>query len=221
MEKKNAIILIVSGLILALSIGVVYFLVIPARQQAEQQEAQNIQLKAQIDAKKNYYAVIDAKIKSLQAAGWEEKRKSIEVNFTSSPFFIAKTNVFLGTMVTGSGMTLLSATHSPSVSVKTSVQASESEVKISKATAAKEKTAQPANPVTYFDRLQGPVKKTSFNLSVVGTYASFKKLLSDLESQTRIVTVKSVAVGSSELKGAGKKQYSVSTFNMVIDVYSY
>ena len=222
MEKKNITILIVSGLILILSLAFAYFFAMPAYKQIGQQESAIVQMKAQIDAQKNYYSVIDSKVKALEDAGWAEKEQSIEVNFTSSPFFIPKMNSFFQTMATGSGMTLSSVTSSAPVSVKTqatSQSSSESEVKISKDTATSQET-QPPKATTYFDQLQGPVNKTTFNLSLTGSYNSFKKFLSDMEGQTRIATVKSVSVSSSQ-QGEGKKTVSTSVFNLTVDVYSY
>lgn len=220
MEKRDTKILIVSGLIFLLSIGVVYFLVIPAYNQIGVQDDQIEQIKAQIDARNNYYSKLEAKVVALENAGWSEKKKSIEVNFTSSPFFVSKMNVFFRTMASGSGMTLSSITASSPTSVKAVAQTkqSESDVKISKSTA--DSSQQQTVQTTYLDRLQGPVKKTTFNISVSGTYNSFKKLLSDLESQTRVITVKSVSVSSSQA-ATGKKTSSLSSFNLVVDAYSY
>lgn len=218
MEKRNTKILVIAGLILLLSIGVVYFLVLPAYKQMGVQDDQIMQIKEQIEARNNYYSTVEAKVRALADSGWAEKKKTIEVNFTSSPFFVPKMNVFFRTMVSSSGMTLSGITASPAVSVKTVAQPattkSGEEVQISSGSTAT------SIPTTYFDRLQGPVKKVTFNLSVSGTYNSFKKLLSDLETQTRIVTVKSVSVSSS-LQGAGKSASNLSTFNLVVDTYSY
>jgi len=222
MDKKSATILIVSALIFILSIGVIYFLIMPAYKQAGEQGNQIIQLKAQIDAKNNYYAVIESKMTALEDAGWAEKRKSIEVNFTSSPFFIPKINTFFQALVSGSGMTLSSLTGSPAVSAKSAPQAQSSgEVKISKDSSTQEKAAEQPVATTYFDQLQGPVNKVSFNIAVNGTYSAFKKLLSDLEGQTRIVTIKNIAVSSSSQQGSGKKITNTSLYNLTVDVYSY
>jgi Tfp pilus assembly protein PilO len=216
MEKRSQTILIISGLIFLLSLAMAYFLVMPAYKQIGVQDSQIQQMKAQIDLKKNYYATVESKARALEDAGWAEKKKSIEVNFISSPFFTAKLNAFFKTLVAGSGTTFSSFTSSSPVSARTGAaqSSSDSEVKISTATETKVAT-------TYFDQLQGPVNKISCNLIVSGTYSAFKKLLSDMESQTRIITVKSIAVSSSSEQGTGKKAANVSSFNLVIDVYSY
>jgi hypothetical protein len=133
-------------------------------------------------------------------------------------------NVFFRTMISAAGMTSAGITASPAISVKTIPQTVQggSNVKISTSTVSTEQATvqQTTTSSSYFDRLQGSVKKTTFNIVVSGTYNSFKKFLSDLENQTRIVTVKSVSVSSSQ-QGTGKNITNLSNFNLVVDVYSY
>ncbi|MFA5715768.1 MAG: hypothetical protein WC998_08505, partial [Candidatus Paceibacterota bacterium] len=127
MEKNNTIILIVSGLILILSVGVIYFLAIPAYKEVGIQDQQISQIKSQIEAKKNYYIAIDSQSKALEDAGWVEKKKSIEVNFTSTPFYIPKMNNFFQTVVTASGMNLSNITSSSFTPVKSVVESKSTE----------------------------------------------------------------------------------------------
>ena len=68
----------VAGLILLLSIGVIYFLIMPAYRQMGVQDNQIKQIKEQIDARNNYYTTVESKVKALEDAGWAEKKKSIE-----------------------------------------------------------------------------------------------------------------------------------------------
>lgn len=221
MEKNNTIILIVSGLILILSIGVVYFLTMPAYKQIGVQDQQIIQLKSQIEAKQNYYISIDSQSKQLEDAGWAEKKKSIEVNFTSTPFYIPKMNNFFQTVITSSGMILSNITSSSPVSAKSAseTESTGSDTKTDENNSSSQGTQQ-SSTANYLNQLQGPVNKISFNVSVTGTYNSFKKFLSDLETQTRIVTVKSISVSTSQ-QGLGKKSLNTSLFNLVVDTYSY
>jgi len=222
MEKKSLTILIISGLILLISLAVVYLFVLPTYNQIKQQEVVTGQIKTQIDARKNYYTVVDSKVKALEAAGWAQKKDSIEVNFTSSPFFVPKLNSFFRTIVAGSGMTLSSVTSSAPVSAKSAPvsQSTDTTSATKSSSTSQVKEVQQSKPSTYFDQLQGPVNKVTVNLSVTGTYSAFKKLLSDFEGQTRIITVKSIAVSASQA-GSGKKAASISSFSLVVDVYSY
>lgn len=219
MDKKISTILIISGLILLLSLGVIYFLAIPAYKEVGAQDVQIQQLKDKIDDRNNYYTTVESQVLALEAAGWSTKKERIEINFISSPFFTVKLNEFFKTLVTGSGMTLSKITSSPAVSVKTVSQttSTSSEVQISKDTS---DTQQEVVNTSYFSQLQGPVKKVSCNLSVIGTYNSFKKLLADMESQTRIITVNSISVTSAGQE-TGKNASNLSNFSLAVDVYSY
>lgn len=222
MEQKNKI-LIISGMIVLVAAGVFYFLILPINRQIGAQNDAIDQIKAQISAKQNYYNVVEAKIAALNDAGWADKEKMIEVNFTSSPFYVAKMSYFFRTVASGSGVAISNISAAPAVSVKTvpQVAAKGSEaVQISKETAS-EGQSQQTTATSYLDQLQGPVKKVTFSMSVAGTYDSFKKFLSDLETQTRIITVKSIEVSSSQDSGTGKKTVSLTNFNLVVDAYSY
>ncbi|MFA5086504.1 MAG: type 4a pilus biogenesis protein PilO [Candidatus Paceibacterota bacterium] len=221
MEQKNKI-LIISGMIVLVAVGVFYFLILPLNGQIKAQNEAIGQIKSQIAAKQNYYNVVEAKLQALSDAGWADKEKMIAVNFTSSPFYVAKMSYFFRTVAAGSGVTISNISAAPAVSVKTVAQTSTKEketVQIST-----EKTAEEQKQVVstgYLDQLKGPVKKITFTLAVTGTYSSFKKFLSDLETQTRIITVKNIEVVSSGDSGTGKKTVSLTNFNLTVDAYSY
>ncbi len=227
MDKKNTKILVIAVAVIVVSLGIAYFLDFSKWKEISSLNSQIAQTKASIEAKKSYYTVIDSKMLALNNAGWSSKKESIAVNFTSSPFFIPKINTFFQTMVLGSGMTMSGITSSTATSVKSTVQAvasTDSGTKSTKSTKTSETTTTTTNTATstYFDQLQGPVQRTTVNLNVMGTYSAFKNLLSQFENQTRIITIKSIAVSSAgqdtSKKGVIKNNL---TFNIVLDVYSY
>ena len=221
MEQKNKI-LIISGMIVLVAVGVFYFLILPLNRQIKAQNEAIGQIKSQISAKQNYYNVVEAKIQALSDAGWADKEKMIAVNFTSSPFYVPKMSYFFRTVAAGSGVTISNISAVPAVSVKAVAQTSTKEketVQIS--TEKKEEEQKQAVSTGYLDQLKGPVKKITFTLAVTGTYSSFKKFLSDLETQTRIITVKNIEVVSSGESGTGKKTVSLTNFNLTVDAYSY
>jgi Tfp pilus assembly protein PilO len=84
-------------------------------------------------------------------------------------------------------------------------------------------STQEVTPQTgsYLSQLQGPIKKTTINLSVAGTYAEFKNLLSLFEGQTRIITIKSVTVSAAGQEVKGKTTVNNHSFSVILDVYSY
>jgi len=62
--------------------------------------------------------------------------------------------------------------------------------------------------------IKGPVKSTSFTLSVSGSYQNFKKLLKTFEKQAFLISVKSVSFSSVAEDGT-------SSFSLTGEIYSY
>jgi Tfp pilus assembly protein PilO len=227
MQEKSRTLLI-SFLVFAASLAVLYFFVLPKNKELVKDEAQIAQLNENINTKKAYQEVIDEQVGALDAAQWAAKEPSIAINFTSSPFYVSKMQYFFKSIATSSGVSLDSLTYSSSVSVKAAAvqQPSGSAVKVSTATSAASGTQ--ASPTGYYAQLTGPVKKTTFNLSVSGTYNNFKNFLTQLEGQTRIATVRNITFGGvSDASGStiatkskAKKAANLS-FQLVVDTYSY
>jgi hypothetical protein len=179
------------------------------------------QVESLISAKKSYYAIIDSKIDALNSAGWTEKKNSIAINFDSSQFFVPKINSFFKTIVASSGMDLGSMTSStpePLVQPQTPTT-NQTEDGAKTSVQGTQEVAQQAG--SYLGQLQGPVKKTTINLNVTGTYAEFKNLLSLFEGQTRIITIKSITVSAAGQELKGKTAVNNLNFSVVLDVYSY
>jgi hypothetical protein len=226
MQKKNIKIVLIAVAVIITSFCIAYFLDFSKWNEVRGLDAQIKQTKASIEAKKSYYTIIDSKMGALTSAGWSTKKQSIAVNFTSTPFFIPKTNSFLQTMVLGNGMSLVGITSSSAVGVKASDQPVAKTESTSKSTKKTEVVATTPQPVeqAYFNKLQGPIKRTTVNLNVAGSYTAFKNLLSQLENQTRIITIKNVVVApaTQEMSKDGKPIATNNlTFNVVLDVYSY
>jgi len=220
MDINKVKIIVSIGLIMT-AVGTAYFLDFPKWREINSVDGQITQVKSQIEAKKNYYAVIDLKIKALDDAGWSDKRDSLKINFDSSLFFTPKINNFFKAIVESSGMKLSSMTSSLPESTKIQPQVStmktESGVEISKT-----QEIIPAVSNT-FNQLQGPIRKTTVNLNVTGTYGAFKNLLNLFQGQTRIITIKSVAVSSAGQSEGIKTKSLINnlSFSIILDVYSY
>ncbi len=217
---KNIKILI-SVIIFIGAIGTAYSLSLPKWEEINGVDGQIKQMEALTNAKKNYYATIDTEIEALNNAGWAEKKNSIMINFDSSLFFTPKINNFFRTIVSSSGMTLEGMTNSlPEGGSSQVTTTSENGTKTSRgAETTQTLTQQNSNNLS---QTQGSTKKTTVNLNVTGTYNNFKNLLSLFAGQTRIVTIKSISVSSSnqeELKGRVK--VNNHSFSLVLDVYSY
>lgn len=223
MDINKVKILISIGLIIA-ALGIAYALDFSKWKEIGGVESQIVQVKQQIQTKQNYYASIDSKIKALHDAGWDDKKDSIAINFDASLFFTPKINNFFKTIVASSGMNLSSMTNSSPESIKAQAQVVAPKTENGTELSQTEETVQTA-PVSSgnFGQIQGPVRKTAINLSVSGTYAAFKNLLTQLQNQTRIASIKSITVSSSSGQegGIGSKGALNLSFNIILDVYSY
>jgi hypothetical protein len=220
MDINKVKILIAVGLIIG-ALVIAYALDFSKWKEIKNIDSQILQVKSQIEAKKSYYAVIDSKIKALDEAGWESKKDSIAINFDSSLFFTPKINNFFNTIVALSGMKLSSMTSSLPEPVKSQPQTTtttESGAEISKV----DTTTVPVTS-NNLSQLQGPVRKTTINLNVTGTYIAFKNLLTQFQEQTRIINIKSIAVSSAGQEEGIKTKSTVNnlSFSIILDVYSY
>lgn len=219
----NKVKILIAVVLVIGALGIAYALDFSKWKEIKNVDGQIVQVKSQIEAKRNYYTSIDSKIKALNDAGWEDKRSSIAINFDSSLFFTPKINNFFKAIVASSGMKLSSMTNSSPESVKSQPQTTtttESGTEISKTDTSTATTPVASNN---FSQLQGPVRKTTVNLNVTGTYSAFKNLLTLFQDQTRIITIKSIAVSSAGQEEGIKTKSAVNnlSFNIILDIYSY
>jgi hypothetical protein len=219
-KKVKKIKLLISVLIFIAAVCVAYLLDTSKWKEIDNVKSQISQVESLISAKKSYYAIIDSKIEALNNAGWTEKKNSIAINFDSSQFFVPKINNFFKTIVASSGMDLTSMTSSAAESVVSSAPATNQTEDGAKSSVQDTQT-EVQSTSNYLSQLQGPVKKTTINLSVAGTYTEFKNLLSLFENQTRVITVKSVTVSSAEQEVKGKTTINNHSFSVILDIYSY
>ncbi|MCK9445587.1 hypothetical protein M0Q50_01675 [bacterium] len=221
----NKVKILIAVVLVIGALGIAYALDFSKWKEIKEVDNQIVQVKSQIQAKKNYYASIDSKIKALNDAGWDSKKDSIAINFDSSLFFTPKINNFFKTIVTLSGMQLSSMTSSLPESIKSQSQVptttTETGTEISKV----DEISNATTPVTSnnFSRLQGPIRKTTINLNVAGTYIAFKNLLTQFQNQTRVINIKSIAVSSAGQEEGIKTKSVVNnlSFSIILDVYSY
>ncbi|MFA5228278.1 MAG: hypothetical protein WC446_00695 [Candidatus Paceibacterota bacterium] len=194
MEQKQ-INLLIAGVIVVLIFGVFQYLISPKYQEMIFKNSEIESLQGQIKNINDYYSFTEASFQKLKNAGWETKKDIIGANFTSSPFFFPKAHHLLRNLASQNGLTVSNITNSNPVDIL--------------------KTQE-----EYKDLLQGPVKKTTFNLSLLGTQESFKNLLSTIENQARIITVKNISVLPVSTY-AGPIPEGFLNFNLSVDLYSY
>lgn len=207
---KNLTTIIISVALFLASAAAFYFLDIPQNQQIKDKEKQIAQTNANISSKMQYNELISKQYQALQDASWDSKKASLMVNFDKPLFFVYKIQDFFGTVAKDTGITIEEATYSTPESVKTQpAPAATGE-------GGAPTTKQPATPSTeesgstasvkpaYFDQVKGPVMKTTFNLTITGTYNEFRNFLKELEGQTRIITVNSVTLVTETQPGEGQ-----------------
>ena len=223
MEEKTKFILIsLLGIILAFL--AVYFVDFPKYDSIRDTEQQIAQVNSNISTKKAYYQSVSTQVAALESINWDSVGPGVYINFTASPFYAAKMQYFFQTIAAASGITLGSVTYT---SPATSVTASNSSVKVSTGTT----QATTAGTSGYYSQLAGPVKKATFNVSVSGTYTQFNTFLSKMEGQTRIITIRSVALSDASASSTASQTTStksststsskVLTFQLVADAYTY
>jgi len=188
--EKTQINLIISSAMVLLIFGLFNFLIIPEYSKIGEKNLEVERLEKQIEVTNNYYLFSEKSFNDLMASQWEQKRELIAINFISSPFFFPKTQYFLRNTASQNGLAVSNITHSSSISVDKSQE-------------------------SFKDKMKGPVKKTSFNASLEGTYESFKNFLTALEGQTRLANVKSINVSSM------RQESDILKFSLIIDFYSY
>ncbi|MDD4409066.1 MAG: hypothetical protein PHW52_00235 [Candidatus Pacebacteria bacterium] len=217
--------LITTTILLILGVGIFYFLDLPQydRDKAQKEKIANfIEQKRLKEEHTKKIAQIGINLKNLD---WEEKKKKIEPNFVSSPFFIPKMEVFFKDLVARSNMVLVSVTFQSSGSATVDAAPAATPAPTTGVTTetagaknanvnpvGDESLATPRNQSGVIG-IKGPVKKNTFNLSASGKYEDMKNLLSIFEKQAYLISVRSVSF--SEGKG---NQFN---FTIVGDIYSY
>ncbi|MFA5208150.1 MAG: hypothetical protein WC428_05835 [Candidatus Paceibacterota bacterium] len=220
-KRIKQIKLLISVLIFIAAICVAYLLDSSKWKEINNVKSQISQVESLISAKKSYYAIIDSKIEALNNAGWTEKKSSIAINFDSSQFFVPKINSFFKAIVASSGMDLTSMTSSAAEPLQQTQAPTTNQTEDGAKTSVQGTQEVVQQSGNYLSQLQGPVKKTTINLNVAGTYAEFKNLLSLFENQTRIITVKSVTVSSAAQEVKGRTIINNLGFSVILDIYSY
>lgn len=205
--------IITTSILLVLAGGIFYFLDLP---QYEKDKAQ----KEKIDIFISQKGIKDEHTKKIAQIGfnlkdvnWEEKKKKIEPNFVSTPFFVPKMEVYFKDLVSRSGMALESVTFQGSSIATADQTAQTAQTAPDKLNPTEGDSANVPKNQSGVIGIKGPVKKNGFSLTVSGSYEDLKNLLAIFEKQAYLVSVKSISFG----EGKGN-QFS---FSLAGDIYSY
>ena len=202
MNSNEKPILLLSVIFFIGAIAIFFYLVLPlysGKGGFSEKEKGYESKTAELNNLKNYHASIISAYKELEAAGWEQIKEKVNINFLSNdPMFLPKMYSFFQDRCIANGMNLGSISGSASWDLKDTVQSPEGS--------------------------SGRVKKNQFNLSLSGSYASFKILLADLESQALLASVTELGFSTQASVSSSKDGKVVSgsmPFNLTLAVPSY
>ncbi|MFA6251917.1 MAG: hypothetical protein WCX74_00705 [Candidatus Paceibacterota bacterium] len=199
--------LLISVLLLILGAGVYWFFDKPLVDSASKLDAMITDLTRQKRLQEEHAMKIGQIGLDIQASNWPEKKKKIEINFTSSPFYVSKMEKFFRDIVSQSGMRV------ETLSIQMGTVGAQA---MPASTSAKKPTEQPAavNPnQSSIAGIKGPVRRNSFSVSAIGTYEQLKGLMAIFEKQACLISVKKIEFGENS--------NSEFTFNITGEIYSY
>jgi len=214
METKNFLTSLIVSLILLIAAGaVIYFLDMPQYQKIKQGE-QNIQiLYDQLTQSESRNKAIAEVVKNLETANWNSIKKKIEPNFSSDPFYLFKMEVFfkdsrykkwneisLFGFSTSSPVAINSADKTNSANKDNTIH------KTPLATSTSQTTENSASAAV------SSIKTTTVNLEVAGTYEQLKQLLTIMETQAYLISVKTISFEGGS---------AITKFLISADIYSY
>jgi preprotein translocase subunit YajC len=205
--------LITATILLILGLGVFYFLDSP---QYDKDKAQRESINDFSAKKKNmedHTRVIGEIGIKINKSNWTEKKKKIEPNFTSTPFFIPKMEYFFSDLVKRSNMTLLSVSFQTGGSLTEVTTTTSTTQKSGAVNPVEDESLNIPKNQSGVIGIKGPVKKNTFNLSVSGGYQDMKNLLAIFEKQAYLISVKSLSFGEGK-----NNQFN---FTITGDIYSY
>jgi len=169
------------------------------------------------ELKTNYENQIREINQKLTEIDWNSRKEKIEINFESSPFFISKAEIFFKDISLKNGLAFTSVNFSQPTAVKSVTQQqtqTSGETKTSKDFKPQDETGTvPQQSSGPFSGINGPVNKTTFTLSVSGSYDALKLLLQSMERQALLISVKKITFNAID---SGK-----GSFIIVGDIYSY
>ncbi len=216
--QKPQPVFILSFVFLVAAIVIGYYLLMPNFKKFNEQKREIERISKTIELESDYESKMEAIGQKLEEINWESKKQKIQVNFDSSPFFIPKIEVFFKDLIAKSGMTLGGISFGTQTPLRASSQQqtqteTEGLTKEAKEQAESAPVAQTQSKGA-INGIKGPVKSTSFTLSVSGSYQNFKKLLKTFEKQAFLISVKSVSFSSVAEDGT-------SSFSLTGEIYSY
>jgi hypothetical protein len=218
MDTKNSISSIIGYVILLIiAVAVGYFLDKPVFDAWQSQVSAVANKEAEKQAIIDYNTKISETDQTLKSLNWDAKKRKIEANFFSSPFFQSELEIFFSDLVKRNGMILSAIAFSSPSSVKQSADTSSTTEGGPKMNQPGKETPAPSQVSVQADAALSAIesnklKRTTVTLTANGTYEKFKNLLKTFEHQGYIISVKKIS-----FKGGS----AVTDYFITADIYSY
>lgn len=172
--------IIVSVILIATSIILFYFLVLPQVEKINEQEQEIVDLQYKLENTTEYFENIEEITTKLNELGWNNLSDKIDANFMDGPFFTHNMEEYLSGLVTRSGLYLKSL----------NVEGGTSSYEVAKGTPTVNSTVKQVN--------------ISFDLS--GDYTYFLRFLDLLDRQALVINIKNIEITNGGSSGESTNQ---------------
>lgn len=197
--------LLITVFLLILGGGIFYFLDKPLMDSSDKLDKKISELSGQKRSQEEHAMKIGEIGLKIDNTDWESKKKKMEINFTSSPFYVPKIEKFMRDLVRQSQMQV------ESLSVQLGSVGSQPSSSSVKNPSEQPQAVNPAQSL--IAGVKGPVRRNTISMSTTGTYDELKNLMSIFEKQACLISVKKIDFGD-----AANNKF---TFNITAEVYSY
>jgi len=178
MNNNNLPFVIISAILIAISIALFYFLVIPQFEKISLGEKEILNLEYKLENTTNYFNNVAQNVEKLEAANWEDASKKIDANLMDGPFFVHNMDAYLKGLIVRSGLYL------KDLNIEGSSQGSEARTEIQEETGETNTTTD-------------VIKEVSVTFDLLGDYVFFRNLLDIFDKQALVIKISSIDIKSS------------------------
>lgn len=209
MNNNNLPFVIISAILIAISIALFYFLIIPQFEKISLEEKEILDLEYKLENTTNYFNDVAQNVEKLEAANWEDASKKIDANLMDGPFFVHNMDAYLKGLIVRSGLYL------KDLNIAGSSQGSETRTEMQGETG---ETNTNTNAT----------KEVSVTFDLFGDYVFFRNLLDIFDKQALVIKISSIDIksgsgstqseGGSELGGQAPQTVDPNYLNFQIKV---
>jgi Tfp pilus assembly protein PilO len=192
--------LIISVLLLAASVGLFYFLMIPNFEEIETQNGEIEELEISLKNTTNYFDEINQNATKLEELDWDDLETKIDANFMSGPFYEYNMNIFIEKLVAESNLELedLSIAGNSLTGENSSSENGGEELGMSSSSMI---LSEESVSMSTQD-----LEKVTLSLGLVGEYDDLKAFLESLSDQFCVIDINKISIEPSS--GSSSSSYS-------------